>query len=261
MVNDVLTRAPAPVDVPGRLRPEPYVVEFVGPKGAGKTTLARRVAASLAAQDPTAWGAAWGRGPRWAALAARTTVCWTQTRADRVLAEVWPRCPDPERRRLLRRWRRILYLYRRCDLLRGGHMIDEGVLQLMEIMHVEGGVLDADRAWATVRRLGRAPDAAIVLDVPEDVINERRRVRGGGREGPMRPEQRAAHETLKAWLAGATGAVPLVMTLVDPGRRDLDDMAAEVVAVVSEGIHEAPPRPHPPGVPWPWAGQTRKLST
>jgi molybdopterin-guanine dinucleotide biosynthesis protein len=231
---------------------DPFIVEFVGPSGAGKTTLARRVALELAAADPSAWHPPGTAATAWTkalAYAASVPAC---ARAAHDLDALVPRSAR-YRANALRRWRYVLYLYRRYGRMRGGHLLDEGVLQLMQILRVATENADMERSWSVLTRFVRGPDAVVLLEVPEDLIDARRRLRaarGGGPSYPMHDEQRSARDDFRAWLrhpATTTRWPNPPITVIDEGTRSLDDLAGEVAEAVATCRYGAPtPSPRDP---------------
>lgn len=230
-------------DAPGMC---PFIVEFAGARGAGKSTLRRHVSGILVDQDPTAWAP-----PRPSPKAittrlhavGRSIAGWYDVRSW--LPPARPGVQASRTRSIIRGYRVNLLLYHRFRLRAGGHLVDHGLCQLMQELMIHAEVDHAAGLWRRLIRRTPPPDAVVFVDTSEEVIAAQRRQRGSPRDlraSSMTVRQRDAVRELRSWLREVSMSDPPAFQVVfveDVGTRDPHDIAREIVRVIADGPYRA----------------------
>lgn len=233
------------------------VVEFVGLPGVGKSTLSHRIAERFAASGgrvrQPARRFAHERGQASRRLLKGLVVLRhflahprESMRAVRAIAAT--RQPDPRTRLLVTlNWLFVLALTRRSRRLPGLHLLDQGVLQAVWSVALDG---DMDRALALLDGLRpgvELPDVVVVVEAALPTVHGRILGRPSRDSRLDRDEQRAPDllergREILARIRQRLAALPrpLVVAATNENDGDLDRLAGEVLAAIVT--------PAPPGV-------------
>lgn len=233
---------------------DPLVVELLGPRGVGKSTLTELVLAELRSKNLAIEATLPpGLGPK----VGRQLV----TLADRLrffaTALAWRPPSVRDLQAFRKRYRRLRLSATVFSGRSGIRLIDEGVFQL--IMELQAKTAQKD-VWRIAERLSGLvtfPDLVLLVEAPEEAIEERRR-RRGNKGDVLRPRvvswERAALGHTRALLSylAASGAGPELIVVNNSVGETLTSTAAKIAnelatryAEGSRPVEDSPGREFP----------------
>jgi thymidylate kinase len=207
----------------------PLIVEFAGPRGAGKSTLAQVLRNELDDRGVL------GQPPpmRWP----EKVRIWSVSVLPRLRMHTYVRSLRPpalDLRRFDAETKRYLYRMARVRRCEGVHVLGDGVCHLMLTVQEETAQKDVRTIWDALSGRMPLPDVVVFVDASDDDIAARRAERGneGDRLVPrFRESDRDARDQLVSILMGL-GAGPVVMRIENREREALSRVARELAEAV-----------------------------
>lgn len=215
------------------------VVEFTGARGVGKSTLANLVRAELQSRNVpyNRFGplGQYGKVRLWLSGVAAHARFW-------ILCMSWRPTSWSEMRVIQNRFRKYRFRMRRYSEASGIILLEEGIFQLMMMLHAKSAQKKMSLIADQLGRLVPFPDLVVFVGASEEAIEARRLARGNRRD-LLKPQVstagRAALTDLKNLLAEmslADGA--LVMWVTNRDLTSLGAAAAEVAATINSSLEK-----------------------